>query len=162
MYRFIRATLAASAALIWLSGMVQAETLNPKQIAAVMAALDDEYYAVAFYDAVIKSFGPKQPFASIAKAEHGHVGLLTSLLMYADVKVPHNAYATGEKPIAAVPETLAEACRIAMTDEVEIAELFLSRLMPIAIGNEAMMATFSELSDTSEQVHMPAFRRCAS
>jgi D-mannonate dehydratase len=161
MYRMIRTTLAAGAIVLGLAGAIQADPLNKNQIDAIMTALDDEFYAIAFYDEVMAAFGPEQPFASIAKTEHTHIGHLTALLRSADVVVPANPYETGEKPLVAVPTTLSEACHIAMADEVENAELFLSKLMPTATGNEALMAIFTELRDTSEQVHMPAFRRCS-
>lgn len=156
----IRSTLLFCAMMVAQAGATQADVLNEKQVKAVLTALDDEYYAVTFFENVIAKFGPEQPFASVIVTEHDHIGRLVALLRAQGVEPPQNLYQTGGQPTEPVPETFKQACEVALSDEVENAELYVSRLIPVAAGNPALMAVFTELRDVSEQIHMPAFRRC--
>ncbi|HGG05188.1 MAG TPA: hypothetical protein ENK28_07000 [Aliiroseovarius sp.] len=138
------------------------ESLNAAQQEAVLTALEDEYHAFAFYEAVIEKFGPVAPFENIQNAEASHILALTSYLTENGVAYPDNPYLNGEKPRLEAPATIAEACAIGVDAEIANIDLYRDNLMPAIAGKGELTAIFVALSQASEDKHLPAFTACAS
>ena len=139
----------------------QSQSLTPAQSNAALAALEDEYHAFAFYQAVIDSFGDIKPFRNIIKAEAQHIEAVSSLLRASGMAVPANPYLDGSKAALKAPATKAEACQIGVQAEIANAALYDESLFPAAAGNPALIKTFTALRDASQTKHLPAFQRCA-
>jgi hypothetical protein len=123
---------------------------------ALLAALDDERRAEAFYTAVIKKFGEILPFSNIVIAEQRHQNMLLPLLKKYDVAPPPNPHdpATFE-----VPATRAQACEMGVQSERDNIALY-DRLIP-TIKEPDIKAAFEALRSASADRHLPAFERCA-
>lgn len=148
-------------ALLPLHATAQVQPLTPPQRQAVYLALDDEYHALTFYQAVIAKFGRQKPFSNIVKAEQTHADRLISVLAAAGAEVPANPYANGDKPLAVLPATRAEACALGVQAEIANVALYDDRLLPVAAGNAELTKVFTVLRDASLERHLPAFQRCA-
>lgn len=139
-----------------------AAPLDLKAEQALIRALDDEYNAEAFYDAVIARFGAVRPFVNIIEAERKHAAALTDLMQRYGVEVPANAGLGSASVKAAVPVTLAEACRMGVSAEIANRDLYARELMPAAAGYPDILRVFEALRAASENNHLPAFERCAA
>lgn len=155
------ATAAALGALMLGAGVAQAAPLTPAQTTAALAALDDEYHALATYQVVIEKFGAVRPFSNIIKAEQRHIDAVATVLKDSGQAVPANPYLSGEKPRPVAPATLQDACAIGVQAEIANAALYDDHLLPAALGNARLVTVFTALRDASENNHLPAFRRCA-
>ncbi|MGE5610456.1 MAG: DUF2202 domain-containing protein, partial [Bacillota bacterium] len=89
--------------------------LDPTQ-KAILAALDDERKAKAFYNAVIAKYGQVMPFTRIVHAEARHGSALLNLAEKYNIKTPADDWAS--KKID-VPQTLAAAYQEAIKLEKE-------------------------------------------
>lgn len=129
---------------------------------AVEIALDDEYKAEAFYDAVIEKFGPVRPFVNIVEAERRHARRLENLLTAYGLSLPENGYRTGAKQTPAVPASLIEACQTGVDAEIENAALYEDRLLPAVADYPDIAAAMNDLMSASRDRHLPAFQRCVA
>jgi hypothetical protein len=129
--------------------------LHPREIIALLDALDDEHKAHATYKQVIADFGQVLPFANIVESEARHIAALTELMQRYEVPVPTNPW-PGKVPRY---ESLAHACADAVTAEIENAALY-ERLLA-ATDRPDIRAVLQNLQEASQQRHLPAFQRCA-
>lgn len=138
-----------------------AATLDIKAEQALQRALEDEYNAEAFYDAVITTFDAGRPFVNIIKAERKHAAMLVSLMQHYGVAVPANDKLGSAAIKAQVPATLKEACLMGVEAEIANRDLYTKQLMPAAAGHPDILRVFDSLQAASENNHLPAFQRCA-
>ena len=68
-------------------------TLSATAASALDTAIDDEYKARAFYDAVIERFGPVRPFVPIRDAETRHIEALVGLYNTYSLAAPSDPHA---------------------------------------------------------------------
>lgn len=127
----------------------------PCQVAAaLLKALDDEYKAIATYQAVIDAFGPLRPFINIIEAEHRHAAALHRVMTRRGVPIPDNSWLGA---ITAPPD-LAAACQAGIDAEIDNAALYDDLLTAVA-GDAELTTLFARLRDASQHRHLPAFRR---
>jgi hypothetical protein len=143
-------------------GIAAAAELSDNGKAAVLRALDDEYHAEAVYAATLATFGDVRPFSNIIKAERKHQAALLGLMETYGIVAPANGFLTGEKPIGALPATLAEVCAVGVEAEIENARLYDEDLLPAVAGHPDIIRVFTNLRDASINNHLPAFERCAA
>lgn len=152
---------AALAALAVALGPLAAQaSISEPAHQALLRALDDEYHAQAVYDAVIAKFGAVRPFSNIRNAEQMHQSLVAQQLQANGYAVPPNPYTSGQKPVGALPGTLAEACAVGVQAEIANAALYDNELLPAVAGYPQLTATLTKLRDDSATKHLPAFQRC--
>jgi hypothetical protein len=137
-----------------------AAPLDIKAEQALIRALEDEYNAEAFYDAVIEKFGAVRPFANIIEAERKHARMLVEVMEDYRVDVPANDRLGSAAIKAQVPATLKEACLMGVDAEIANRDLYVKDLMPAAAGYPDILLVFDSLQAASENNHLPAFRRC--
>jgi rubrerythrin len=128
--------------------------LDPQTQQAMIEAINDEYQARAFYNAVIDKFGTIRPFINIVQAENRHVELWTYLFNQYGLPLPEDSFAGQIK----APNTLKEACKIAI--EAEIANVQMYDQFLGFIEEKDLKAAFTRLRDVSENNHKVAFERC--
>lgn len=131
-------------------------------MAAVYAALDDEYLASSLYKNILTVYGDVRPFSNIIHAENRHADKLIELLQKYEEPVPSNPYENGTKPAPVVPVTLLEACQTGIDAEIENIALYDEKLLPAVQDFPDITYVFTQLRDASEQRHLPAFQRCVS
>ncbi|MEM8830518.1 MAG: DUF2202 domain-containing protein [Cyanobacteria bacterium P01_G01_bin.19] len=73
---------------------------------AMIEAINDEYHARAFYNAVMDKFGEIRPFSNIVHAETRHAERLSQLFKQYGLPVPEDSLAGKLE----APETLEIAC----------------------------------------------------
>lgn len=122
---------------------------------AMLAALDDEYKARAFYTAVIEKFGEVKPFSHIVQAEDRHARRWQTLFSHYDLPIPADPYAGQVE----APDTLATACEMAIASEVANVQMYDEFLE--FVTEPDLRDTFSQLRYVSQNNHKPAFERCA-
>ena len=129
-------------------------TLDESEIAALNAALDDEYHAWTTYDQVIRDFGLVRPFSNIRDAEARHIDALLGLFERYGVPVPANPW---PGRVERYP-TLHDACIAAVAAEMANAALY-GRLLASTTRPD-ILAVFGNLQEASQQRHLRAFQRC--
>lgn len=154
--------LAAVIVLVFVTKNTEDETLNQEaeQITyekALAIALDDEYRAMATYDAVMENFGEIRPFNSIKKAEQNHISSLLDLYDYYELEVPENEW-EGKVEIA---DTLEDNCQIGVQAEIDNADLYKNILLPAVEDYSNITQVFTNLMNASQNNHLPAFKRCS-
>lgn len=117
---------------------------------ALSDALNDEYHAHAFYQAVIDKFGQVAPFTNILRAESAHIASVQALMTRYGMTIPADAY-IGKVP---VPATLTEALKTAVDAEKANVALY-DRLGTMAQPD--IQAVFAQLRTVSQTRHLPAF-----
>ncbi|MBA3054387.1 MAG: DUF2202 domain-containing protein [Sphingomonadales bacterium] len=117
-------------------------------------ALEDERKAEATYAAVIEKFGEVRPFINIIDAERRHSAAIERQMTRLGFAIPSNHWEG--KGVA--PDTLAEACSMAIEAEIENIALY-DRLLP-AIADDVVRQVLQNLQDASHDNHLPAFHRC--
>jgi hypothetical protein len=147
---------------VFYTATAHAAPLDLKAEQALIRALEDEYNAEAFYDAVIAKFGAVRPFVNIIEAERKHAAALTDLMQRYGIEVPVNASLGSASVKTAVPATLAEACRLGVSAEIANRDLYAKELMPAAANHPDILRVFEALRAASENNHLPAFERCAA
>lgn len=125
---------------------------------AILAALDDEYKAYATYDAIINKFGDVRPFSMIINSEQQHINSLITLLNRYNIEVPQNEYLNNIQ----VTDSVAQACAIGVTAEIENAALYRETLIPAVEQYNDIKTVFEGLMNASQTKHLPAFERCAN
>ncbi|MBS7528549.1 DUF2202 domain-containing protein [Fusibacter paucivorans] len=115
-------------------------------------AIQDEYAALAEYEAIMTEFGVQRPFTNISKAEETHIEWLLPLFETYGYDVPENTAAD----MVVVPETLAETYAIGVTAEInniDMYEMFLETDLP-----DDVAVVFEALKNASVN-HLNAFER---
>jgi hypothetical protein len=115
-------------------------------------AIQDEYAALAEYEAIMNEFGVQRPFTNISKAEETHIEWLLPLFETYGYDVPENNAAD----LTAIPETLAETYAIGVTAEInniDMYEKFLETDLP-----DDVASVFEALKNASVN-HLKAFER---
>jgi hypothetical protein len=128
--------------------------LLPREVIALLEALDDEHKAHATYAQVLADFGDVLPFANIIEAEARHIDALTRLMHRYQVPVPSNPW-TGKVPRFA---SVKDACAAGVEAEIDNGSLY-DRLMA-ATQRADILEVFRNLQEASQQRHLPAFQRC--
>jgi len=130
-------------------------TLDVQTREALVAALDDEYKARAFYQAVIDQFGPVAPFANIVRSEATHIAALKSLFAAYALPVPPDPYAGNVQ----APATLKEAALAGVQAEKDNVAMY-NRFLQF-VEEPDIVRVFSQLKNASLYQHLPAFQRYA-
>ena len=128
--------------------------LTEAEIQALGLALDDEYHALAVYQAVIDKFGQVEPFATIAESEKRHIDALVNQFTKYGLVVPDNTW-LGNVPVF---DSLAQACAAGAEAEIANAELY-DRLFNMT-DRQDLMRVFTNLSRASMESHLPEFVAC--
>jgi hypothetical protein len=129
--------------------------LSPREVADLLAALDDEYKARATYEQVLADFGDVRPFANIVEAEQRHIDALVRLFDRYGLDVPPDPW-PGQVPRFA---SSSEACRAGVQAEIDNAALY-DRVLA-GTTRADLLDTYRNLQRASQEHHLPAFRRCA-
>lgn len=130
--------------------------MKDRTIAALSEALQDEYRALASYQAVIEKFGPVRPFVNIVEAEARHADALLRQFERLGAPPPANEWAGKARP----PDSLLAACEAGIAAEIENAAMY-ERLLK-AVDDPAARRVLRNLQEASQSRHLPAFRRCAA
>lgn len=125
-------------------------TLDAPAQQALTAALNDEYHARAFYQAVIDQFGQVAPFANIVRAEVGHIAAVQNLMTRYGMAIPADPY-LGK---IAAPATLTDALKIGVDAEKANVAMY-DRFT--FITQTDIKAVFAQLRNVSQTRHLPAF-----
>lgn len=126
---------------------------DPRTLAALHEALEDEYRARATYAAVIERFGPVRPFVNIVAAEDRHAAALRRLLEQGGHPVPADRWAGN----VTAPASLRDALALGVRAEIDNRALY-DRLRAMTARPE-VLRVFDNLGTASQQNHLPAFQR---
>lgn len=131
------------------------EPLAAEQEAALVAALEEEYGALALYQSVMEDFGVQQPFSSIAQSEQTHVDALVNIFERYGLEVPAAPVATD------LPEfdTVEAACATGVAAEIADGALY-DELFPLFAAYPDITRVFTNLQRASIEQHLPAFSAC--
>ncbi|MGW4395942.1 ferritin-like domain-containing protein [Amycolatopsis nivea] len=121
----------------------------------LVRAVTEERKVKATYDNVLAALGAVVPFARISQAEAAHVAALERVARVHGVDVS-GAKAVGDPS----PRTLADACRLGVTDEEADVALY-DQLLPQVRAYPDVAVVLTNLRAASQNSHLPAFRRCA-
>jgi hypothetical protein len=124
------------------------------EVAALTAAIDEEYGALNTYQAVLSQFGSVMPFSRIVRAEQQHVNALARLFTKYGLPVPANP---GLVP-ASTFASLTTACQTGVDAEIADAKLY-DTLKP-SVDNADILQVFANLQAASLNSHLPAFDAC--
>jgi len=123
---------------------------------ALNEAINDEYKALATYEAVISKFGIVRPFSMIKAAEELHIASLKAIYDKYGITPPVNTlFGT-----LTAPENLKEACQIGVEAEIANAALYREELIPEVKDYEDITSVFVNLMNASQEKHLTAFERC--
>jgi len=142
--------------------LVPEKPLSAQAHRAVLAALDDEYRAYAFYRAVLEKFPYALPFVNIVESEARHAAALVDILNAHGLPTPANPYLGSGEMRDRAPDSLAGACEAAVRDEIDNDRLYAEKLLPEVAGYPAIARIFETLMRTSRECHLPAFRAFAN
>lgn len=123
---------------------------------ALSIAINDEYKALATYEAVIAKFGEVKPFSNIIKAEENHISSLENLFTKYGFNIPENIWSGN----VVVLDSISEMCEIGVRAEIENAELYKNKLMPAVSDYDDVVTVFEKLMKASENNHLNAFKKC--
>lgn len=125
---------------------------------ALGEAIDDEYKALATYQAIMGEFGRQRPFSMIARSEQMHIALLKSVYEKYGLEIPENPYVGSME----APESVRQACENGVQAEIANAELYEKELLPAVEGTYPdITRAFERLMNASQERHLQAFRRCS-
>jgi hypothetical protein len=131
-----------------------AGALDAAEVAALTAAINEEYGALNTYQAVLNQFGNVLPFSRIVRSEQQHVNALSRLFTKYGLPVPVN--------LGLVPtptwDDLTAACRTGVDAEIADAALY-DTLRP-SVDNADILQVFANLQAASLNNHLPAFETC--
>lgn len=116
---------------------------------------DGEYAAAASYAAVLESFGPVEPYATIYEAELRHISALQRQLDRLGVPVPENPY-SGE---IEAPADLASAAAAWAEGEILNVEMYDALISQAT--DESLIRVLGNLRRASLEQHLPAFELAA-
>ena len=157
----LRTYLAASGLALLATSAAAANELSEEALSAILTALDDEYHAVAVYDALMDEFGEKTVFSNIVEAEEKHAEALIRLLTKYDQPIPENPYLDGTKELEPLPDTLLEAYEAGVDGEIVNIALYDEQLLPAVTEYPDVTRVFTALMSASETRHLPTFKTCA-
>ncbi len=123
---------------------------------ALDKAIDDEYHALAFYEAVTNKFGMLRPFSMIKNAEEQHIASLKAIYDKYGLKAPASTWSAK----ISAPSTIKEACQVGVDAEIANADLYQKELLPAVVKYEDIKQVFTNLMNASRQKHLPAFEKC--
>ncbi len=158
-WQMITSVVVAVVAVFTLTASAFAQSPTPlgdKTSQALVLAINDEYKARAFYQAVIDRFGSVRPFANIVTAETAHIEALERLLSAYGLPVPPDTYAGSVQ----APATLQEAAMAGI--EAEKANVAMYDAFLTFVQEPDIVAVFTQLRDVSQTKHLPAFERYAA
>lgn len=148
-------TLASATALAEVGSAAVEEGQSYTTEQMLTYAIQDEYMALAEYQAIEAQFGSSRPFSSLITAEERHIGLLKQLFEKYGIALPEND-AAGR---IVLPDTLTlayEAGIQAETNNIAMYDTFLNQQnLP-----EDIQAVFASLKAASEN-HLSAFEQNA-
>lgn len=113
-------------------------------------AIQDEYMALAEYEAIVAAYGDSNPFSNLIEAEEYHIALLTGLFETYGYTVPINDASSW----VALPNSLDNAYEVGAEAEINniaMYESFLAQDVP-----DDLASVFSALKDASGN-HLSAF-----
>ncbi|MDB9503357.1 DUF2202 domain-containing protein [Spirulina major CS-329] len=128
--------------------------LDAQTQAAMIAAIEDEYHAHAFYTAVIEKYGDVRPFTNIVQAEERHAARLQALFEQYGLPVPPDTFAG----TVVAPQSVAAACALGI--EAEIANVQLYDEFLTWVSEPELRDLFSQFRRVSSEKHQRAFDRC--
>jgi hypothetical protein len=166
-YRLLGMSLGVATLLLIGAGIISQGLPTPIQPAradevdevtqqAMVDAINDEYRARAYYQAVIDKFGAVYPFSNVVQAEERHVQLWEGLFAQSGLPVPEDPFA-GK---ITAPDTLLEACQAGVDAEQADAEMYGNFLTTIDDPN--LQAVFTRLRQVSLENHLTAFESCVA
>jgi hypothetical protein len=123
---------------------------------AMVEAINDEYQARAFYNAVLEKFGNVRPFSNIVHSENRHVQLWNTLFTQYGLPIPEDTFAGNVE----APDTLNAACQMGV--EAEIANVKMYDNFLSFIKEPDLRAAFTQLRHVSQNNHLRAFERCVN
>lgn len=122
---------------------------------AMGIAIEDEYKARAFYDAVLDEFGPIRPFLPIRDAETKHIEALAGLYDTYSLDTPSDPYHDQFE----APDSVQKACQMAVDAEIANAGIY-DEILP-GITEVDVIRVFERLRAASLDNHLPAFQACS-
>jgi hypothetical protein len=146
----IAATAVTALAEFGSGAVKEGETYTTQEM--LTYAIQDEYMALAEYEAIVAAYGDGNPFSNLIEAEKYHVTLLTGLFEAYGYAVPANDAANR----IALPESLDAAYDVgaeAETNNIAMYETFLAQDVPADVAQ-----VFSALKDASGN-HLAAFQQ---
>jgi hypothetical protein len=123
---------------------------------AMIEAINDEYYAHAFYSAVIDKFGEIRPFSNIVHSEARHIAMWVNLFTKYGLPIPEDTFAGKVN----VPDTIKASCQAGV--EGEIANVAMYDRFLNFVQQSDLRAAFTQLRHVSQNNHLRAFQRCVS
>jgi hypothetical protein len=133
--------------------------LSTDEIAAITAAIDEEYLARNSYLAVMNRLGPISPFSNIARSELAHVSAIANLFTKYGLPVPSDPKQVfGD---SASVSTRQQACGIGIQVEVADIELYDALFAAGNITHGDIINVFTNLQSASINNHLPAFTACS-
>jgi hypothetical protein len=163
--KLLSATLIATSILSASSLVWAAETAYGSSAAAadssytlpemITCAIQDEYVALAEYNAIIGAFGTQRPFSNIVRAEAIHINELLPLFATYQITVPSNEAASQIAAPASIADSYAAGV-VAEQKNIVMYQSFLKENLPADVK-----AVFTSLLAASEK-HLQAFERAAS
>jgi rubrerythrin len=130
--------------------------LDPQTQQAMIDAINDEYHARAFYNAVIDKFGQIRPFSNIVQAEARHAERLSQLFDQYGLPIPEDTFAGNIE----APATIEIACQMGVEAEIDNVQMYDNFLD--FVQETDLRAMFTRLRYVSETRHKVAFERCNS
>jgi hypothetical protein len=128
---------------------------TPALVDALTRALAEEQLAEATYDAVVAKLGAVAPFTNISRSESMHIAAVER------VAADHGITLTTSPPTPpAIPSTLSQACAIGVAAEKADIALY-DTLLPTVQAWPDVVQAFTNLRHASQDMHLPAFSRCA-
>ncbi len=155
-WQMITSGVVAIAAVLTMavSAFAQAPTpIDDQTSQALVLAINDEYKARAFYQAVIDQLGPVTPFTNIVRSESMHVEALERLLTAYGLPIPSDTFAGNVQ----APTTLEAAAQAGV--EAEKANVALYDSFLTFVQEPDIVAVFTQLRAASQTKHLPAFER---
>ena len=129
----------------------------PDSVVVVLnKALDDEYKALATYQAVMEEYGSIRPFIMIARAEEQHIASLKAVYDKYGLAVPTSEW-DGQ---VSAPASVQAACQTGVEAEIANAALYRDELLPAVSAYEDITLVFTNLMNASQEKHLGAFERC--
>lgn len=146
--------LISSTALTSTAVAASNTSLDAQTQRAMIDAINDEYHARAFYNAVINKFGELRPFTNIVHAETRHADRLSQLFNQYGLTIPEDSFAGKVE----APETLQAACQMAIAAEIANVKMY-DKFLDF-IRESDLRDTFTQLRYVSQNKHKVAFERC--
>jgi len=125
-------------------------------VAAMEAAIQDEYKAELIYQKVIEDFGEVRPFVNIIGAEVRHSESLARLFSARDLPVPQSQWKDSDIPGFS---SISAACQAGVRAEIENAEIY-DRFFALNLPAD-VRRVFENNRRASIENHLRAFQRCS-